>query len=190
MMRNWKAPGNRGGESMAALNAGGDKVSAYRGMRMRRGHAAMFAVVAVAMVLFWCDLTPAAGTPRVILLRGWFGVFSMGLDSVTERAQGAWYQCGGRRAFELAERSDRDLARSRRRPNWSLDSRRSFAGGQQCHRHGAGARTVPRYRRSSDNPLAIHAKSSARERRRRRSTTIRLPDGGSRSRPIRAFTAS
>ena len=85
MMRNWKAAGNRDGESMAALNAGGDKVSGYRAMRKRRGHAAMFAVVAAAMVLFWCDVTPAAGTPRVILLRGWFGVFSMGLDSVTEQ---------------------------------------------------------------------------------------------------------
>jgi len=60
-------------------------VSAYRGIWMRRGHAAMFAVVAAAMALFWCDLAPAAGIPRVILLRGWFGVFSMGLDSVTER---------------------------------------------------------------------------------------------------------
>jgi hypothetical protein len=85
MMRNWKAPGNRGGESMAALNVGGDKVSVYRAIRMRRGHAAMFAIVAAAIVLFWCDLAPAAGTPRVILLRGWFGVFSMGLDSVTEQ---------------------------------------------------------------------------------------------------------
>jgi hypothetical protein len=85
MMRNWKAAGNRGGEGMAALNAGTDKVPLDRSIRMRRGHAAVIAFVAAAMMLFWCDLTLAAGTPRVILLRGWFGVFSMGLDSVTEQ---------------------------------------------------------------------------------------------------------
>jgi hypothetical protein len=85
MMRNWKAAGNRGGEGMAALNAGTDKVPLYRSIRMRRGHAAVIAFMAAAMMLFWCDLTLAAGTPRVILLRGWFGVFSMGLDSVTEQ---------------------------------------------------------------------------------------------------------
>ena len=90
---------------MAALNVGGDKVSVYRAIRMRRGHAAMFAVVAAAIVLFWCDLAPAAGIPRVILLRGWFGVFSMGLDFVTGQFR-ALDQCGGRRALELAERSD------------------------------------------------------------------------------------
>jgi hypothetical protein len=85
MMPNWKAAGNRGGEGMAALNAGTDKVPLYRSIRMRRGHAAVIAFMAAAMMLFWCDLTLAAGTPRVILLRGWFGVFSMGLDSVTEQ---------------------------------------------------------------------------------------------------------
>ena len=52
---------------------------------MRRGHAAVMAFMASAMMLFWCDVTLAAGTPRVILLRGWFGVFSMGLDSLTEQ---------------------------------------------------------------------------------------------------------
>jgi len=85
MMRNRKAAGNRGGESMAALSARGDKVSAHRSIRMRRGQAAVMAFLASAMMLFWCDVTLAAGTPRVILLRGWFGVFSMGLDSVTEQ---------------------------------------------------------------------------------------------------------
>ena len=52
---------------------------------MRRGHAAVMAFMASAMMLFWCDVTLAAATPRVILLRGWFGVFSMGLDSLTEQ---------------------------------------------------------------------------------------------------------
>ena len=52
---------------------------------MLAGRAAVIAFAAAAMFLCWCDWTPAAGTPRVILLRGWFGVFSMGLDSVTEQ---------------------------------------------------------------------------------------------------------
>ena len=70
---------------MAALSTGGDKVSAHRSIRKRRGHAAVMAFAASAMMLFWCDLTLAAGTPRVVLLRGWFGVFSMGLDTVTDQ---------------------------------------------------------------------------------------------------------
>jgi hypothetical protein len=85
MMRNWKAPGNRGGESMAALNAGGDTSPAHRSFRMLPGRAAVIAFAAAAMLLCWWDLTLAAGTPRVILLRGWFGVFSMGLDTVTDQ---------------------------------------------------------------------------------------------------------
>ena len=36
------------------------------------------------MILFWCDRALAAG-PRVFLLRGWFGVFSTGLDSVADQ---------------------------------------------------------------------------------------------------------
>ena len=43
----------------------------------------------VAMVLLWCDSALASG-PHVVLLRGWFGVFSTGLDSIANqlRAQG------------------------------------------------------------------------------------------------------
>ena len=68
MMRNWKVPGNRGGESMAALSAGGDKVSAYRSIRKRRGHAAMFALVAAAMMLWLVTFASCsfAGVPLLI----------------------------------------------------------------------------------------------------------------------------
>src|SRR5215470_4763251 len=43
----------------------------------------------VAIVLLWCDSALASG-PHVVLLRGWFGVFSTGLDSIANqlRAQG------------------------------------------------------------------------------------------------------
>jgi hypothetical protein len=52
---------------------------------MCRGRAVAIAVLAGAIVLFWCDMTRAADPPKVILLRGWFGVFSMGLDTVAEQ---------------------------------------------------------------------------------------------------------
>jgi hypothetical protein len=85
MMRNSKAPGNRGGRSMVAIEQGGDKEPARRGGLVGRLHAAMIVFLAAATVLFWCGTTLAAGPPRVVLLRGWFGVFSMGLDTVAEQ---------------------------------------------------------------------------------------------------------
>src|SRR5260370_40288109 len=50
----------------------------------------------VAMGLLWCDVALAAG-PHVILLRGWFGVFSTGLDSLAQqlRAQGMETEVAG-----------------------------------------------------------------------------------------------
>jgi hypothetical protein len=50
----------------------------------------------VAMVLLWCDGALAAG-PHVILLRGWFGVFSSGLDNLAQqlRAQGVEAKVAG-----------------------------------------------------------------------------------------------
>jgi hypothetical protein len=109
MMRNCKAPGNRAGKGFAVqgfwvqgfwvqgfwfqgllASARGGKVPLYRNLRTLRGYAAMIALVLAATAVWCCDSTHAAGTPRVILLRGWFGVFSMGLDSVTDqlKAQG------------------------------------------------------------------------------------------------------
>jgi len=107
MMRNCKASGNRAGEGTAAAKADGEKVPSYRNLRTLQGYTAMIALVAVAMVVSWCDLTEAAGTPRVILLRGWFGVFSMGLDSVTDqlKAQGINAEVAGHLSWqnEVAE---------------------------------------------------------------------------------------
>jgi hypothetical protein len=60
----------------------------------------------VAMLLLWCDVALAAG-PHVILLRGWFGVFSSGLDSLAQqlRAQGIEAEVAGHLnwATEVAE---------------------------------------------------------------------------------------
>jgi hypothetical protein len=88
MMRNCKPPGNRAGESMAASRTGTDNVPASQKVRRPPGYAGTIAVAAVAILLAWCDLTQAAGTARVILLRGWFGVFSTGLDSLTDELKG------------------------------------------------------------------------------------------------------
>jgi len=93
MMRNCKAPGNRAGKGVAAdgsaaSKAGGSKVPSYRNLRTLYGSVAMLALVVAVMVLALGDATLAAGTPRVILLRGWFGVFSMGLDTVTDQLRG------------------------------------------------------------------------------------------------------
>src|SRR5260370_21893895 len=67
--------------------------------RIRRGHRGPLAAVrahedrdaprlrlrasclAVAITLLWCNCALAA-EPRVLLLRGWFGVFSTGMDSL------------------------------------------------------------------------------------------------------------
>jgi hypothetical protein len=49
-----------------------------------------------ALVLLWCASALAAG-PHVVLLRGWFGIFSTGLDSVADqlRAQGIKAEVAG-----------------------------------------------------------------------------------------------
>jgi hypothetical protein len=55
-------------------------------MRMRRPRGskepAMLGVLCIAMSLLWCSA--ATAETRVYLLRGWFGVFSTGLDSLAE----------------------------------------------------------------------------------------------------------
>ncbi len=50
----------------------------------------------VVLVLLWCDGALAAG-PHVVLLRGWFGVFSKGLDSIADqlKAQGIEAEVAG-----------------------------------------------------------------------------------------------
>jgi hypothetical protein len=106
-------------EGVAMAKAGGEKVPSYRTLRRLQGYAAMIALVAVTIVVSWCDLTQAAGTPRVILLRGWFGVFSMGLDSVTDqlKAQGINAEVAGHLSWqnEVAEIL-RERASGRMRP--------------------------------------------------------------------------
>jgi hypothetical protein len=116
MMRNCKTPGNRACEGLAAeglaagnlmadglaASNGGGSVPTSRRLVTLYGYTTMIAVVVAAMLLSLCDATCAAGTPRVILLRGWFGVFSMGLDSVTEqlKAQGINAEVAGHLSWQ------------------------------------------------------------------------------------------
>ena len=62
--------------------------------------------IVVAIVLLWCDSALAAG-PHVVLLRGWFGVFSTGLDTIADelRAQGIRAEVAGHLSWsaEVAE---------------------------------------------------------------------------------------
>jgi hypothetical protein len=60
----------------------GCKRSERRGFVRRIG--SWLAATIVAMGLLWCDGTLAAG-PRVVMLRGLFGVFSTGLDSIADQ---------------------------------------------------------------------------------------------------------
>jgi hypothetical protein len=67
---------------MAVGDVGASKEPAkplYRAFHIRSTAIALLATIAV---LLGCSMTFAAGPPKVILLRGWFGVFSMGLDGV------------------------------------------------------------------------------------------------------------
>lgn len=59
--------------------------------------------IVVAMVLLWCDCALAAG-PHVVLLRGWFGIFSTGLDSIADqlRAQGIKAEVAGHLSWSTA----------------------------------------------------------------------------------------
>jgi hypothetical protein len=52
------------------------------GARRAHGLEALTCVLCVAMVLSWCRT--AGAETQVYLLRGWFGVFSTGLDSLAE----------------------------------------------------------------------------------------------------------
>jgi hypothetical protein len=63
--------GHRG--PLAAVRAHEDRDAS----RLRLGASCL----AVAMALLWCNCALAA-EPRVLLLRGWFGVFSTGMDSL------------------------------------------------------------------------------------------------------------
>jgi hypothetical protein len=67
---------------MAVMDANGNRKPAESQLRTFRGRLAAIGLLATIAVLLCASMTLAAGPPKVILLRGWFGVFSMGLDGV------------------------------------------------------------------------------------------------------------
>lgn len=67
---------------MAVMDADGHKARNWPQRRRYYGGTVAIALFVMAVVLFHGSMTLAVGAPRVILLRGWFGVFSMGLDGV------------------------------------------------------------------------------------------------------------
>jgi hypothetical protein len=66
------------------------------GERGRLRIAARWAAAAIAISLLWSS-TALAGEPRVLLLRGWFGVFSTGLDGLADelKAKGIQAEVAG-----------------------------------------------------------------------------------------------
>jgi hypothetical protein len=64
------------------MDRGERKKPAVRARQRLRG--ARLGILIVGIILFCGDAALAAG-PRVILLRGWFGLFSTGLDSVADQ---------------------------------------------------------------------------------------------------------
>src|SRR4029434_3568250 len=57
----------------------------------------------MALALLWCGSAFAA-QPKVVLLRGWFGVFSSGLDSLADelKAKGVHAQVAGHLSWKTA----------------------------------------------------------------------------------------
>src|SRR6266702_8273860 len=65
-------------ESRSGRLAPSNVRKAHGGSRARAG----WALAVISAALLWCNC--AAAEPRVLLLRGWFGVFSTGLDSLAD----------------------------------------------------------------------------------------------------------
>ena len=79
--------------------------------RLATQYRAGFAGVAIATALLWCGAA-AAAEPKVMLFRGWFGVFSTGLDGIaTElKAKGINAEVAGHLS---ATKAVTDLAKAR-----------------------------------------------------------------------------
>jgi hypothetical protein len=70
--------------STTAIDQSKGKKPARRPRLLFRSRAASIGILLLGAVLF-CSDNALAAEPRVILLRGWFGVFSTGLDSVADQ---------------------------------------------------------------------------------------------------------
>jgi hypothetical protein len=72
-------------------------------LRFSSGAGATWVGAVMTVALLWCHCA-FAGEPRVLFLRGWFGVFSTGLDSVADdlRAKGIKAEVAGHLYWKTA----------------------------------------------------------------------------------------
>src|SRR5215212_8776736 len=56
----------------------------YASQCFRRRRNTICAMISISLALLWTTSVPAA-EPRVLLMRGWFKVFSTGMDSLAEK---------------------------------------------------------------------------------------------------------
>src|SRR3954454_21296022 len=83
-------------------------------MRVAQKPINLLIAAVMAVVLFFCR--PAHAEPQVLLLRGWFGVFSTGLDSIADdlkkrgiRAEVAGHTHWKTAANEILDRANGDF---------------------------------------------------------------------------------
>ena len=62
----------------------GAVAQSFRSKRVRNGRSYVSSCVGVIAVILVLYCSPAHAETRVILLRGWFGVFSTGLDAIAD----------------------------------------------------------------------------------------------------------
>ena len=133
--------------------------------RMSNGHIVR-RVARFSSSRFVCSPCALAET-RVYLLRGWFGVFSTGIDKMAEdlRAKGIKAEPIGHLEWKAtAEKIASDRAAGATR---SAGARRSLAGRQQRGRHRARAREAIHSRGSHRHHRAVPAGPGPGERRAR-----------------------
>jgi hypothetical protein len=116
----------------------GAVAQSFRSKRVQSDRSYVSSCVGVIAVILILYGGPARAETRVLLLRGWFGVFSTGLDAIADalNAKGIHAEAIGHLAWKTA--AD-DILRARAGQDRLDRAGGPLAGRQQRHRHGAGA---------------------------------------------------
>ena len=82
----------------------GAVAQSFRSKRVRNDRSYVSSCVGVIAVILVLYCSPARAEPRVILLRGWFGVFSTGLDAIADtlKARGIRAEVAGHLQWKAA----------------------------------------------------------------------------------------
>jgi hypothetical protein len=82
----------------------GAVAQSFRSKRVRNDRSYVSSCVGVIAVILVLYCSPARAEPRVILLRGWFGVFSTGLDAIADtlKAKGIRAEVAGHLQWKAA----------------------------------------------------------------------------------------